>query len=103
MLADKIRSRDDLGYPFEGSPDLAVEVRSPGDRAAELDRKMRRYMEAGTRLGWAIDPVAWTVTLYRPGIPPMVLRGSDTLTAGDLIPDFSVQVAEIFTLGGFFP
>ena len=66
VRADRIQTREDLAYPFEGAPDLAVEVRSPGDRVAELDRKMRRYLAAGTRLGWAVDPLQRTVTIYGP-------------------------------------
>lgn len=103
VRAERIRTRDDLSYPFEGTPDLAVEVRSPSDRVADLNRKMHRYLAAGTLLGWAIDPLSRSVAVYRPGEEPVVLRGNDTLTAGDLIPDFSVVVADVFTLGGFFP
>ncbi len=103
VRTERIRTRDDLDYPFEGPPDLAVEVRSPSDRIADLDQKMRSYLVAGTLLGWAVDPLQRIVTVYRPGEQPVVLRAADTLTAGDLIPDFSVVVADVFTLGGFFP
>ena len=102
VRAERITSRDDLTYPFEGPPDLAVEVRSPSDRVAYMDQKMHRYLTAGTLLGWAIDPLRRIVTVYRPGEVPVVLHGTDTLTAGDLIPDFSVLVDDVFTLGGFF-
>ncbi len=103
VRAKRIHTIDDLGYPFEGTPDLAIEVRSPSDRIADLDRKMHRYLAAGTLLGWAVDPLLRIITVYRPGEEPLVLRGTDTLTAGDLIPDFSVPVADVFSLGGFFP
>jgi len=33
-------------------PDLAVEVVSPSDRAAEVLAKVAEYLEAGTRLVW---------------------------------------------------
>ena len=103
VRASRIRTRDDLGYPFAGPPDLAVEVRSPSDRISDLDHKMRTYLALGTLLGWAVDPVQRIITVYRPGEEPVVLRGDDTVTAGDLIPGFSVQVADVFSLGGFFP
>ncbi len=102
VRAERISSREDLTYPFEGPPDLAVEVLSPSDRIADLDQKMHRYLTAGTLLGWAIDPQRWIVTVHRPGEVPVVLDGTDTLTAGDLIPDFSVLVNDVLTLGGFF-
>jgi len=103
VRADRIRSRADLAFPFEGTPDLAVEVRSPSDRVAELDRKMRRYLEAGTLLGWAIDPLSRTVAVYRPHEAVIVLRGAETLEAGGVVPGLSVPVADLFSIGGFFP
>ena len=102
VRAERISSREDLTYPFEGPPDLAVEVLSPSDRIADLDQKMHRYLTAGTLLGWAIDPQRRIVTVHRPGEVPVVLDGTDTLTAWDLIPDFSVLVNDVLTLGGFF-
>lgn len=102
VRADRIRTRDDLAYPYEGAPDLAVEVRSPSDRVAELDHKMRRYLVAGTRLGWAIDPVSRTIAIYRPDVPAEVLRAADTLTGGIVLPGFAVEVVDIFSLNGFF-
>lgn len=103
VRASRIHSVDDLDYPFEGTPDLAIEVRSPSDRISDLNRKMNRYLVAGTLLGWAVDPISRTVTVYQPGEEPVVLRGTDMLTAGDLIPDFAVSIADVFSLGGFFP
>ena len=99
--ADRVRTRDDLTYPFEGALDLAIEVRSPSDSAAELDRKMRCYLMAGTRLGWALDPFAWTVTAYRPDTPTAVLGERETLEANDVLPDLRVAVADLFWLGDF--
>ena len=52
---------------FEGSPDLAVEVRSPSDRMADLSKKMDRYLDAGTEMTWR----TWT----HPGV------GSTSATA----------------------
>ena len=96
VRAERIVSDDDLAYPFEGAPDLAVEVRSLGDSAAELDHKMRQYLDAGTSLGWAIDPVARTVSVYRPGRPVDVLRETDVLDGGDVLPGLQIPVVRIF-------
>ncbi len=92
---DRVRTDDDLDYPFEGAPDLAVEVRSLSDTAAELERKMRDYLVAGTRLGWAIDPVARTVTVYRPESPVDVLRDDEILTGGDVLPGLRITIDRI--------
>lgn len=103
VRAERIRSSDDLTYPFEGAPDLAVEVRSPGDSAAELDRKMRQYLATGTSLGWAIDPVARTVAVYRPDAPRAILSDRDALAGNDVLPGLRIVVAELFWVGEFRP
>ena len=95
IRGERITSNKDLQFPFEGSPDLAVEVRSLGDTAAELERKMRDYLVAGTRLGWAIDPVARTVTVYRPASPVDVLRDDEILTGGDVLPGLRIAINRI--------
>ena len=103
VRAERIRSRDDLAYPFEGTPDLAVEVRSPSDGAAKLDRKMHRYLAAGTTLGWAIDPVARTVIVYCPDAPRVMLTDRDALAGNDVLPGLRTVVADLFWVGEFQP
>jgi Uma2 family endonuclease len=41
---------------FEGVPDLAVEIRSPSDRAGDLYEKLAQWLNAGVGLIWVIDP-----------------------------------------------
>ncbi len=86
-------------YPFEGAPDLAVEVKSSSTSAADLDRKMRSYLETGTALGWIIDPVVRTVSVYRPGKPVDVPRDSDVLNGGEVLPDLRIPIARILRIG----
>jgi Uma2 family endonuclease len=46
-------------------PDFVFELRSPSDRLAPIEAKMREYIENGTKLGWLIDPVELKVHVYR--------------------------------------
>lgn len=85
--------------PFEGAPDLAVEVKSSSTSAADLDRKMRSYLETGTALGWVIDPVARTVGVSRPGKPVDVLRESDIRNGGEVLPGLRMPIARILRIG----
>ena len=39
-----------------GAPDLAVEVRSPSQSPADLDRKVQQYLDNGTDTVWVIYP-----------------------------------------------
>src|SRR2546423_7521926 len=46
------------------APDLAVEVLSEGNTAAEMNQKLIEYFQSGTRLAWIIDPIARTAAIY---------------------------------------
>ncbi len=83
------------GY-FEGAPDLAVEVVSPGDRATEVQDKALEWLEAGARLVWVVFPRSQRVTVYFPDGTSRILRASDTLDGGEVLPGFSLPVADIF-------
>jgi Uma2 family endonuclease len=100
---ERVRDKAALAYPFEGSPDLAVEVRSPSDSMAELDAKMARYLAAGSQLGWLVNPTPGTITVYRPGSAALILRGGDRLSGEPVVPGFDHSVDEIISLGGLFP
>ena len=84
-------------------PDLAVEVQSESNTAAEMDRKRREYFKAGVRLVWMIEPRARTATVYTApealshGVSPIAdsfsrnssgvsLRNSQTLKSGTFNP-----------------
>jgi Uma2 family endonuclease len=77
------------------APDLVIEVLSPSDRASEVVAKLEMY-EAGVPLIWLVDPDNETVTIIAAGQPTRVLKQGDTLDGGEILPEFSVPVAEIF-------
>lgn len=81
---------------FEGAPDLAVEVVSPGDTATEVIEKVHEYLAAGTRLVWVADPKPRTVTAYRPDGSAYVYREADTLSGEEVLPGFTVLVRQLF-------
>ena len=78
------------------APDLVVEVLSLSDRTSEVVAKLEMYQEAGVRLIWLVDPDAMTVTVIASGKSTRVLQSNDTLDGGDVLPGFTVPVAEIF-------
>jgi Uma2 family endonuclease len=47
-------------------PEFVMEVRSPGQQAAPLREKMAEYIANGVELGWLIDPIDGTVTVFKP-------------------------------------
>jgi Uma2 family endonuclease len=83
---------------FEGAPDLAVEVVSVHDHAADVRAKVADYLAAGTRLVWVIDPDPdrQTVTVYRSLLAPTILGREEQLDGEDVVPGFRVDVAQLF-------
>jgi Uma2 family endonuclease len=78
------------------APDLAAEVLSPSDRMADALAKVAMYLDVGVRLVLLIDPETQTITVFRPDGPLTKLSVGDTLDGGDVLPGFSIPVAEIF-------
>ena len=78
------------------APNLTVEVFSPFERPATAIGRIAMFLQAGTRLTWFIDPKSKTVMLFHADIAPIVLKEGDTLDGEDVLPGFSIPVAEIF-------
>ena len=84
------------GYP-EHAPDLAVEVKSPGDSMADMAERAAMWLRCGSREVWvAIPSPVISVIRHRPGQPPVTLYEDDTLDGGDLLPGFSIPVWRLF-------
>jgi len=81
---------------WQGAPDLAVEVKSPGDRAGKVAAKTQAWLAHGVRQVWLVDPQKRTVTIYRRDGGVIALSESDTLEGGDVVPGFACPVRKIF-------
>ncbi|HYT90793.1 MAG TPA: Uma2 family endonuclease [Gemmataceae bacterium] len=79
------------------APDLAVEVLSEGNTPAEMKRKLREYFLAGVRLVWMIDPAKRQADVYTaPDLPAATLDEAQALDGGDVLPGFTLPLAELF-------
>ncbi|MDE2777003.1 MAG: Uma2 family endonuclease [Chloroflexota bacterium] len=77
------------------APDLAVEVISPSNEAADIHHKIRQLLAAGTTLVWIVYPRTRTVEVHtRSGAA--TLESDDILSGGDVLPGFEIPVREIF-------
>jgi len=82
---------------FRGSPDLAVEVLSPGESVGHAEEKVAQYFENDTKLAWIVNPINRTVQVYTTGrTPDRMLRTGDSLDGGSLLPGFTFPVADLF-------
>jgi Uma2 family endonuclease len=78
------------------APDLAVEILSPSNSAGEIARKVRLYLDAGVRLVWIADPLSRSVMVHYPDRTGRMLVEGDTLSGEDVVPGFTLPVAEVF-------
>ena len=83
------------GY-FEIPPDLVVEVLSPDDRRKDVDEKIKDYVKNGVKLVWLVDPEVRTVTVYAGSLRGTELDETETITGGDVLPEFTCKVADFF-------
>ncbi|HWQ34628.1 MAG TPA: Uma2 family endonuclease [Blastocatellia bacterium] len=81
---------------MKGAPDLVVEVVSPNDVLIDLAKKMREYFDSGARLAWVINPEDQTVVVYHSPQPDYILKAGDSLDGEEIIPGFSMPVADVF-------
>ena len=78
------------------APDLAIEILSPGNTQGEMDRKLREYFAAGVRLVWYADLDTRTVRVFESVERSKLLRETDTLDGGDVLPGFRLSIADWF-------
>src|SRR5262245_28968631 len=86
--------RSPEGY-LETMPDLVVEIRSPNDTLAALQRRADEFLAAGVVCVWVIDPIGRQVIESRSGVAPRAAGENDTLTLDDIIPGFALPVRDV--------
>jgi len=78
------------------TPDLVVEIISPGNSLGEIERKIAIYLEAGVKSIWIAYPRQKQIVVHSPGNPPAVIAEGDDLSNSDLLPGLTISVADIF-------
>lgn len=86
---------------FDGVPDLAVEVLSPGTRQYDRNIKLSAYRDAGIPETWLVDPAARTVEVFvldaaRPKYVLRERRGAGEAVGSTVLPGLRIEVGEIF-------
>jgi Uma2 family endonuclease len=77
-------------------PDLAVEIQSPDDSIKKMRNKANYYLANGTRLVWLVFPSKRYVEVYQLDSEMEVLFGDDQLDGVDVLPGFTMSVADVF-------
>ena len=76
-------------------PDFVIELLSPSDSRAAVQRKMEEYRANGARLGWLIDPARRRLTIYRADGSVEQRVEPDLVTGEAVLPGFSLDLAAI--------
>ena len=98
-LVPRNRRRQSAGF-LSGAPDIAVEVVSPSNTASEIERKIGEYLAAGAQRVWVVFPATRRavrrVVIHHPNGATVTYTGDDVITDEELLPEFSLPLAEIF-------
>lgn len=81
---------------LQDSPDIAVEVVSPGQSVIALIRKCVKYLDLGVPVAVLADPEDETVLVFRPGPLMRVLQGDDRIDLDDVLPGFDLTPRRLF-------
>lgn len=77
-------------------PDFVIELRSSSDSLAELQEKMREYMDNGAQLGWLLDPVTRSVHVYRAGGAIEEIKDAEQVKGDPLLAGFVLDLQRIW-------
>ena len=86
-----------------GSPDLVVEIVSPGTRKTDEVTKRKLYERFDVQEYWVVDPELDTIKVYRRDAGVFARAAELTAEAGDilttpLLPEFSVSAMDLFAM-----
>ena len=95
LNTQRILATDPDGY-FIGSPDLAVEIISPSESARHIERKIALLLAGGSTAVWVIYPDSRSVHVHTPDRKSVALGEGDALTLPQLLPGWSLTIAQIF-------
>jgi Uma2 family endonuclease len=88
------------GVVLEGylplAPDLVLETRSPNDTTREVALKVDRWLQAGVKIVWELNPGTAILAVHRLGAASRFLKPSDTLTGEDVLPGFELPLSKLF-------
>jgi Uma2 family endonuclease len=78
------------------APNLAIEILSESNTKSEMKRKRVDYFGSGVELVWEFDCNDRTVTVYTAPEVLTVLTEKQILTGGPVLPEFQLNLSELF-------
>jgi Uma2 family endonuclease len=101
FLTHKTRKKILSGGKLKGTPELAIEVLSPGAASHRRDRVAKRNLfgKYGVREYWIVDYKTRTVEIYaleQNMLQPVAKLGDKDVLASTVLPEFTCDVAAVF-------
>lgn len=84
------------------SPELVIEIISPGQTFGEIAEKATDYLKAGVSRVWVVDTKARTVTVFASSSLPITYRADQVIT-DELLPELEITSNIIFQRAGLNP
>lgn len=78
------------------APELVVEILSPRDYWADINRKLVDYFSIQVDRVWIIDPASQTLHIYASLTDISILQADDQVTGEHILPGFKCKVADFF-------
>jgi Uma2 family endonuclease len=77
------------------APDLVVEVLSPSETAADVQQKVRDFLEAGARLVWIVAPESRSLTVFRADGSARLVREREEIDGEDVLPGLRFPLSDV--------
>jgi Uma2 family endonuclease len=77
------------------SPELAIEIISPGQTFGQMTQKAGSYLAGGVLQVWVVDPAAQSLTVFYPDRAPKTYMNGELIT-DDLFPGLSIEIDQLF-------
>jgi Uma2 family endonuclease len=100
LTADQFESMPRRSNRFsEIVPTIAVEVKSPSNREADIAKKLSIYLAAGVQEIWWVRPDDEQISVHTPEASPVLLGFADSLVSPKLLPGFELSLFSLFRIG----
>jgi Uma2 family endonuclease len=85
-----------LANDFREPPDIAIEIVSPEQSTNALIRRSLWYVQHGVEIALLVDPSDESVIRWHAQDPTAVLRRTDAISFGGVLPGLQLTVSELF-------
>jgi Uma2 family endonuclease len=96
VTAEKVATLTTMKGFKQIQPELVAEIISPNESALDVRHKLHDYLKIGTRLVLLIYPDIREVEVHSQGGVARSYGEDDTFEAPDVLPGFSLKVADLF-------